>query len=530
MKFFLCFLILFTTLQNIYGDELTLEFNVMIYPDSTGEMHVTDLAKMINQNDLSLFSQIVEKRELNSTITYWLYLQKIPSVTTQDYVFTLNDRLSSVEVYNRPFLEPTAIAGMLIPGNKKSLIGDKLILQSESESYLIKIENKLHALTDFSSLKIIPYPEYLVIQNKNDFIHGILQGAFLLILIYNIILYILVKRRIHLYYVIHIFLNALTLSAIHQLSERYLFPHHPELNLVLLSFQIIGMFFYLQFLRSAMLRHCTAYTREKDKYRLLPFSIFILIANVLISGTIIFRLDLFTIASRLSNVVVSAYCIAMFISYFNKSDRFLRIIIIGSMILVAMGCTTIYISTFHVRTDIYYSLGLLIELLLLTYALNSYYFKEKNKVDIRNRYLEFQTEIKDRELLNKALQLQSKEQVISSVKEKLKHPDTAENGRSHIFSELEVSDKIEKVLWSEFEKHFISIYPEFYKNITSSFPQLSQSEIRLCAFLRLNLNTKEIATITQKSAHSIETMRSRIRQKLNLERQISLSSFLMQEF
>jgi DNA-binding CsgD family transcriptional regulator len=78
-------------------------------------------------------------------------------------------------------------------------------------------------------------------------------------------------------------------------------------------------------------------------------------------------------------------------------------------------------------------------------------------------------------------------------------------------------------LWKDFEKHFNETHPGFYRVLTDRYPSLTASEIRLCAFLKLHLNTKEIAMITQKSVHSLETMRSRIRQKMNIKRDASIT-------
>lgn len=530
MRIILCVLLSLFIIQHMPGQVIPNEYKILVYPDSTTKLSAKDLSEKIDKHDALLLPLAKIPAKLKPEITYWLILEHESTYILKDFLFTLNNRLSKVEAYNYPYSEPAGVAGMLVPGSQKVLTGDKIILNNQSDTCLIKIENKLHALVSFNNLKIISYSDYLNDQRRKDFYHGIFQGIFMLILVYNIILYVLVRKIIHLYYVIHILLNALVIFSIDELSEKFFFPNSPYLNLVSLSFQIIGMFFYLQFLRNALLNHCSGYTLEKDKYRLFPFAYLVLIINLLISCTVVFRLDIFTTASRLSNLIVTIFCLAMFISFYRMSDRFLRIVMLGSIILIIMGYITIFISTFYVRTDIFYTSGLLIEFLVLTYALNANYFKEKYEVENRNRDLEYQMGFKDRELLNKVLQLSSKENVISSVKEKLKKLNGAVKENSQVFSTLETSDKIEKVLWSEFEKHFNSIHPEFYKNIALDYPQLSQNEIRLCAFLRLNLNTKEIATITQKSPHSIETMRSRIRQKLNLDRNASLNNFLLQKY
>jgi len=93
-----------------------------------------------------------------------------------------------------------------------------------------------------------------------------------------------------------------------------------------------------------------------------------------------------------------------------------------------------------------------------------------------------------------------------------------------IVSELKIESPQSN--WKEFETQFNQVHPDFYKRIYERHPDLTSYEQRICAFLRMNLNTKEIAAITGRSLKSIEVTRSRIRKKLNLSRKDNLSSFL----
>ena len=60
------------------------------------------------------------------------------------------------------------------------------------------------------------------------------------------------------------------------------------------------------------------------------------------------------------------------------------------------------------------------------------------------------------------------------------------------------------------------VHPGFYEKLCADFPNLTQSELRLCAFLKLNLNTKEIAAINNITINSAKVARSRLRKKLNI--------------
>jgi hypothetical protein len=82
--------------------------------------------------------------------------------------------------------------------------------------------------------------------------------------------------------------------------------------------------------------------------------------------------------------------------------------------------------------------------------------------------------------------------------------------------------------WEEFEIRFQQVHTDFYKNLGKRFPDLTSNELRLCAFLRLNLSTKDIGAITYQTTNSITVARWRLRQKFGLQKEESLSAFLAQ--
>ena len=75
------------------------------------------------------------------------------------------------------------------------------------------------------------------------------------------------------------------------------------------------------------------------------------------------------------------------------------------------------------------------------------------------------------------------------------------------------------------EKKLHSHLP-YNKTLNEKYPNLSQNEIRLCAFAKLNMTTKEIAAITYQSINSITVARYRLRKKLGLQQDENLHSFI----
>jgi DNA-binding response OmpR family regulator/DNA-binding CsgD family transcriptional regulator len=82
--------------------------------------------------------------------------------------------------------------------------------------------------------------------------------------------------------------------------------------------------------------------------------------------------------------------------------------------------------------------------------------------------------------------------------------------------------------WNQFNEHFISIHPDFYRKLSIRHPELGPAELKICALLKLNLSTKEIADITYRTPKTVKTMRSRIRKKLGLNSDAGLATYLIQ--
>jgi DNA-binding CsgD family transcriptional regulator len=97
-----------------------------------------------------------------------------------------------------------------------------------------------------------------------------------------------------------------------------------------------------------------------------------------------------------------------------------------------------------------------------------------------------------------------------------------------ITQSIKVKKKIEA--WDDFEKSFIGVYIDFYKNLLTHFPSLNSKELRFCALIKLNLTTKEISKITGVSVRSVETSRYRLKKKMQLPEHEDLYCFIQKKF
>jgi ligand-binding sensor domain-containing protein/DNA-binding CsgD family transcriptional regulator len=157
---------------------------------------------------------------------------------------------------------------------------------------------------------------------------------------------------------------------------------------------------------------------------------------------------------------------------------------------------------------------------------------EKKIINLKNEKLKAEMIHRDKELANQTMDLIRKNKFLLNIKEellKLKRPsnDFASNDK---ISSLIV--KIDKDLdhnkqWEVFESAFDEVHEDFLNRLKSSYPNLTPKELRLCAYLRLNISSKEIAPLMNISVRGVEICRYRVRKKLDIERDTNMTSFII---
>ena len=84
------------------------------------------------------------------------------------------------------------------------------------------------------------------------------------------------------------------------------------------------------------------------------------------------------------------------------------------------------------------------------------------------------------------------------------------------------------MFWATYRNNFDLIHKRFFRTLHEKYPDLTSNDLRLCALLRLNLNTKEIASFTRLSIRGVEGARYRLRKKLGIPTDKSLTDFLIE--
>lgn len=146
-----------------------------------------------------------------------------------------------------------------------------------------------------------------------------------------------------------------------------------------------------------------------------------------------------------------------------------------------------------------------------------------------NSYFKVELESKERELTSNSLIIMEKNQVLKSLLYEIEK----ENEVGHIHSDavIQIGKNIKRHLgagdeWEFFRIQFDKVHPDFFSKLKSLYPSLTEGELRLCAYIRIGMENKQIAQMLSLQPDSIKKSRYRIRKKMMIELEESLEDFL----
>ena len=151
---------------------------------------------------------------------------------------------------------------------------------------------------------------------------------------------------------------------------------------------------------------------------------------------------------------------------------------------------------------------------------------------LQHEKLESELQHMNNELGTATMHLLNKNEFITSIKSNLTSI-IKKNPQEDVKKELaQITRDIEQNIsadsdWEHFQFHFDRVHGDFTTRFKGAFPGLSPQEIKLSAYLRMNLSTKEIAQLLNISVRGVEISRYRLRKKLLLDRNQNLQDFIL---
>ncbi len=158
--------------------------------------------------------------------------------------------------------------------------------------------------------------------------------------------------------------------------------------------------------------------------------------------------------------------------------------------------------------------------------------KEQELARLEKEKLRQKIEAKNRELASKALHLVNKNEMLNSitgildqmnVTHETQNADLVRNAKRTIIRNINLDEQ-----WEDFKMHFEEVHANFFRQLVEDYPSLSQTDLRLCAYLLINLDNKEIAQISNISPDSVRKRKQRLREKLNITKNLDIQIFLNQ--
>jgi DNA-binding CsgD family transcriptional regulator len=146
---------------------------------------------------------------------------------------------------------------------------------------------------------------------------------------------------------------------------------------------------------------------------------------------------------------------------------------------------------------------------------------------MKNEQLQRDIDNKNRELAISTMSLVKKNELLHQIKNQLEAEGEINKNVQSVISTIDKNTDEEET-WNFFKEAFENADQEFFKKIKQRHPSLTHNDLKLCAYLRLNLSSKEIAPLLNISVRSVEVKRYRLRKKMELEPDEGLVEYILE--
>lgn len=135
--------------------------------------------------------------------------------------------------------------------------------------------------------------------------------------------------------------------------------------------------------------------------------------------------------------------------------------------------------------------------------------------------------VKERELTSKTVFITQKNQLLEQMISDLEQLKSSDLSSASIHQlQMKLKQELSPNAWKEFEIQFNEVHPGFQIRLLEKYPELTPAERRLCTFIRMDMNTREISSLTGQTIKSLEVARTRIRKKLGVPHEHNLTNYI----
>ncbi len=157
---------------------------------------------------------------------------------------------------------------------------------------------------------------------------------------------------------------------------------------------------------------------------------------------------------------------------------------------------------------------------------------EKEIIKLTNEKLQNEIEHKSAQLASNTMAMMRKNNLLNTIKNELEKQKRELGDKLSDYHYKKINKLIDQGIedeheWEIFEQLYDQAHGDFFKRLKEKYPQLTPSDLRLCAYLRMNLSSKEIAPLLNISVRGVEERRYRLRKRLDLDTNVNLNELIM---
>ncbi len=406
--------------------------------------------------------------------------------------------------------------------------------------------------------------EYFNIQNQKEILfYGFFYGIICLMLVYNFLIWLRVRDIAYLFYVCFAGAMFMTQFTFYGFSYQYLFPNTPFFNGsgIYVWVGLVNIFagnfcrYFLDLPKKEPFWNSVLFFTSFYGFSVIILSFFLILPNI-------------TLYVFICNPLYSLFLVSMGIMFWRKGNRFAPFFAMAWFayllgLLISASYNWGYISA-NFWTGHSLQMSTMAEIVMLSLAM-TYKHKilddeaKQNLLEVEKlrfeqilqkqekEYLEkslIQKEkihqlehdkmeeilaFKERELTTTTLQVIEKNNLIHDIETKLQKISRGSENNSQDFK------KIANILrnnididndWEKFKLHFEQVHPDFFQKLSEKFPTLSQNDLKILSYIKINMTTKDIARLLNIEYKSLKMTKYRIKKKLNIVETMDLQDFL----
>lgn len=502
------------------------------YLDQEQELSIHDLVK---HPELYSFQNTNKKIHFGSSSnSFWLKLNiKRKLSASSNFLLEVGyptlDEIHFYETKNEDVLK-TKTSGFFIPFSKRdnnfrNHVFSIQLPDTLKHTFYLRVQSIGNMKVP---LKILPTEEYLQKDQWFTLELGLGIGLLLLISITSLISFIFIRNSSYLLYALYIFFVVVFIIARNGVGFLYLWPNNPQLNYYATR---IGLFCWMAFasLFANYFLSVKSYNKTWSIFIKSEAACYFILLMAMLGGidhALLPRIPLIGFVHSILMVITG-------IIMLRKTHQQALLYTIGMILFAIIGI--LHILSLYSYLPLFFShlfilrLGWYLEVFFLTLAVvnnfrqvlfeNNHLKQENEKANLRlldtestlNK-VQKQVENKDRKLMTSNLELLQHFKELESIQTEITDDRAKEKIRKLIDTEA-----FKNVHWKDFKTVFEEVHPNFFAEIKNRFPELTTNELRHLAYVKLNLQIREISNLTGVSMQAVKIARNRLKKKIGLQ-------------